>query len=522
MDSLADVSERRSLSQAPLFLEITKILCDPNSFVKWKVASRKGVLPIEYLLERGFHAQLRKLLLSVVSPMPLRSGLAVPRADFLYMATQPPEQRSHPALPAAIALSVLPFKAFPAVSTPPSPASSRPVTPTAPSPQRAAALRSFTLSILTIPLLPHRIPLASLTSLLGALPSEAIFLEASSSTMLAGEISTLDAEQAAHLLANLLAFTGKRVSSFPNGKVLSGYLTVLHTLLDRLPPSLFVVKKEAEMEEKGKGKEREVIIIEDSDDEEDLEAVQRARERVGAAGAKDDDGDTTMSSATLPLRPTPAASLSLDPKIMSFLSTLASREHLSSLLALSTRFSSSTRPALAAFIISLLSTWHAKRDDVINTIMYSQVAVAGGGAAAGERGGGLLRELYRGYVRSGPLGKLLATGADRGYAVIQALGDVKLASDWATLILLSELYSRCLLTLGDDEFFDPKRNPLTLDEVVGLSGVLRNLAFILYWQEGAILGDGGAEERKVVGTRMGGEGLRTLATTLLQQIYARE
>lgn len=58
---------RDSISQAPLFLEIVKILCDPNSFVKWKVASRQGPLPIEYLLDRDFYARLRKLLLSVVS-----------------------------------------------------------------------------------------------------------------------------------------------------------------------------------------------------------------------------------------------------------------------------------------------------------------------------------------------------------------------------------------------------------------------------------------------------------------------
>lgn len=320
----------------------------------------------------------------------------------------------------------------------------------------------------------------------------------------------------------MLAFAGKRIAGFPSGKVLSGYLNLLHALLDRLPSSLFAARKQAAEEGgKGKGKAPEVIVIDDSDDEEDPEVVQKARQRVGASASttlQDQDGDTEMSP--LPPRASSSTHLTLDPRTLAFLATVHSREHLTSLLALSSRYSATSRPPLASFLLSLISTCPTKRDDIINVVMYSQVG--GGGSAAGERGGGLLRELYRGYVRSGALSKLLANGAERSSAVVHALSDGTHAAEWSTLILLSELYSRCLLTLGDDEFFDPARSPLSLDEVVGLSGVLKNLAFVLYWQEGVVLGGGGLEERKVVGMRMGVEGLRMLATTLLQQIYARE
>lgn len=378
-----------------------------------------------------------------------------------------------------------------------------------------------------MPLLPHRIPLASLTSLISALPLEEILLQPSLSPSFSSQLDTLEAEPAAYLLANLLAFSSKRVNGFSSGKVLAGYLGMVGTLLGRLPEGLFKLKKEDDDHGEGKGKEKpEVIVIDDSDDEgdeeENAEAVLRARDRVRAVTSQDQDGDTAMDTLLLPSTSTTSApTLSLDPRALSFLQSLPSREHLTSVLALSTRYSSTTRPALSTFLIALLSSFPAHRDTILNTIMYS--------SASSERGGGLLRELYRGYVRSSSLGRLLSADAERGSVIIASLCDTKYATDWSTLILLSELYSRCLLTLGDDEFFDSQgqRNPLSLDEVTGLSGVLRNLAFVLYWMEGAVMlgsenGREGSEERRVVGTRMGVEALRTLCTGLLQQIYARE
>lgn len=305
------------------------------------------------------------------------------------------------------------------------------------------------------------------------------------------------------------------MSIFTSGKSLAAYLNVLRILLNRLPPSLLVEK-----EPEGKGKEVEIIVLDDEDSDEegsiDDEVVQRARERVGTSvPRRDADGDIQMDLS--PSAPPPP--LTLDPRTLVSLATLPSRPHLIALLTLSTRFSASTRPALCSFLVSLLHSWHPKRDEVLNTIMYGPSSATG---AAGERGGGLLREIWRGHVRAGALGKLLGGGdKDHGGSVLNALGDDKLAMDWPALILLAELYSRCLLTLGDDEFHSTK-NPLSPDEVIGLSGLLRNLAFALYWQEGALGVGTEKDERGVGGTRMGAVALRNLATTLLQQIHARE
>jgi len=57
---------------------------------------------------------------------------------------------------------------------------------------------------------------------------------------------------------------------------------------------------------------------------------------------------------------------------------------------------------------------------------------------------------------------------------------------WPPLILLTELYSQALLTMGDDEFFNETgtaRNPLLLDDLRRFSKQLLNIAVTLYWRE---------------------------------------
>lgn len=393
----------------------------------------------------------------------------------------------------SIALSLLPFKdSTPAVAL---------------SPSYISSLASFTSSVLTIPILPHRISATSLNAL-SSLPWESLLLNLSNPAV-SSMLARLDVEDAANLLANFVKLVGPKVKTIASGKVLAGWFAFVTACLDRIPVDLLVpVKEHVEVSEgKGKGKEVEVIVIDDSDDEDDSMDVDRAQ--VAAATAK--ANDMTTASPSKPV-------LSLDPRTLAALLSIPSRPSLLPLLTLSTRYSASTRPALASFIVSLLQTIPSQREEVLNTIMYGPSSNAG---AVAERGGGLLREVWRGYVRTSGLGRLLGREEkERSGAVLYSLKDKSYANDWPSLILLTELYSRCLLTLGDDEFYSPK-NPLTLDEVVGLSSMLRNLAFALYWQEGSI----GLMEGKgtgVGGGRMGVEAVRTLATTLLQQIHARE
>ena len=56
---------------------------------------------------------------------------------------------------------------------------------------------------------------------------------------------------------------------------------------------------------------------------------------------------------------------------------------------------------------------------------------------------GLMRELYRDYVRSNPLGR---EGTDA-----EVLADLSNTETWAPMLVLVNLYTKVLMTIGDDE-----------------------------------------------------------------------
>ena len=91
-------------------------------------------------------------------------------------------------------------------------------------------------------------------------------------------------------------------------------------------------------------------------------------------------------------------------------------------------------------------------------------------------------------------------------------------------MLLADLYTQALLTMGDDEFFgsgsnpNVPRNPLTLDELTALSRKLLNIAFALYWRE-----DPASAQETVPGLgQVKWENVREKATRCLQALHARE
>ncbi|GAA5834520.1 hypothetical protein JCM11251_007030 [Rhodosporidiobolus azoricus] len=529
-----------SLPQAPLFLELAKLLCDPAQYAKYRASAgmdERGVpLLLKGLLQSGmFYAKLRTLFLAI-----------------------PSSNRISPSLPASISLSILPLKAYPPAalpSTASSPSTSKPASPPPLYPERASILQSFVVEILSVPgILTGRAGAKETALLTSTLPFIDILhaLAPSSTSSSAATASPLDmlqsSDTAAHLLANLFCApsaggkTRLEAGEVKDGKTLRAYLEVCEELMRRTGREIFDGLASGGQGEKGKGKEKEQvveeIVIDDSDDElEDAAAVDRAR----AAVRKDESGDTAMSSAPAASSPSsPSTHLSLPTSTLNLLSRLVTppNVHLLPLLTLSSRFPTSTRPALASFVsilLAFLPPGSAARAEVMNTLLY-----AAGGA-------GLVRELWRGYVRSGRLGRFLASaGRGDAGAVLASLSDEKYAvgaqggeREWATLVVVIELYSRCLVTLGDDEFHASSpslafgggeaavsRNPLTLDEVCTLSSIARNAAFSLYWlagteDEGGLRGEG-VLDREVVGTVWTGEEVRGLLTRFLGEVHARD
>ena len=475
---LGRIGSHGQSGQTLLYLEMVKVLLDGQMYAKAGIGGEVLVEMTENISRSGLWAHLRQNILG--TPVEAKST-------------------SSSLLP-AVQLSLLPFA-------------------TLTGPSLSSAHAEFTRQILTIPLLPNRIPISALTHLSTKMPFEGVLAS------VGAIVSQLQLEETVHLLSNLLAFGSKRVSLLPS-KAFVAYLTTLQYCLDVIPTAFFAHLDRARQPQKkantSSQEESDAIAADATEAIEDSDAPF-ARSAVDRNGV---DGDVVMSEqqSTFPF---------IDSRTYTWLATLSAPAHLSAIVAASTKSSGTSRPALCAFFVSLLFAWPSHRERVINALLFA-------GTGASERGGGLLREIWRGYVRSGKLGVGLRDRRLGGTpsAVVAAAANTDLRSEWETLILLAELYARCLLTLGDDEFFNDGtklnnissrtgtvaqqtsvgRNPLMLDEVIGLAGLLRNIAFGLYWTEG----QAGVQRDKVAGTRVGVEELRSLATRLLQQVHARE
>ncbi|KZO97211.1 HECT-domain-containing protein [Calocera viscosa TUFC12733] len=214
---------------------------------------------------------------------------------------------------------------------------------------------------------------------------------------------------------------------------------------------------------------------------------------VLAATALDDDDDTVLTTQSA-ARARRGALPPPDSRTLTRLSTLTSSSHLLSLIS-KTPMSSLT--VLYGYLLTLVDVWVERRDTILPFI-----------ARAGR--GGFEREIYRVGIR----GKWSAfiNGA-------VSLRSETLTSVWPALLLLTEIYSHALLTMGDDEFFsapNAPKNPFSLDELTELSGLLLKVSFTLYW-------DGGEDlSGTVPGLSVTWEGVRERTTQLLVQIRARD
>ncbi|GAA6006727.1 ubiquitin-ubiquitin ligase HUL5 [Rhodotorula paludigena] len=532
----AEATAFPSLPQSPLFLEVTKMLCDPANYVRYKVAP--AIAPphavLAFLFEqRDLYPRIAQLIKSI-----------------------PDEQRTHPTLAPAIALALLPFRAFPAPSAPSSTSTSTSLP--ASTPERSAALLALAVSLLSLPnLLTTRLAPAQRALFLSppvSAPAPAAniapfplwdLVATLASAPAAAQLGALSPAERAHLLAALaeLALSGDapRLAADKGAGLVardvSNWCRVVSGLMRGLPKGAFEPVEEetsvgrAPREDGAREMDGDEDDEDDEDEHEDPRAVARARRALGQAAAgdgDDDDGDTPMATTT--------TAAVLDPSTRTSLQRLASREHLVALLAWSNRFSSSTRPALATLLVTLLSHLPSSpsprggvaapglRDEALHVLLYAPSA------------SGLVRELYRAHLRAGPLARALTAARERTSAVLAALGDSADSGEWSVLLLVVELYSRCLVTLGDDEFYASAsaaagggaaargqgRNPLSLDEVVGLSALARNVAFAMYWSEDGSGGGGARERGEVGGTGCGWEWVRGVMTRFLQQVHARD
>lgn len=388
--------------------------------------------------------------------------------------------------PSTVALALKPLELF----APSKPGKSDPNSP------RSNIIRQFASSFLSISNLPNRIPRATLVQLVLGLPVVEV---AESITQ-----NHVKASEDIDLLANFVALAWKRIPHLGDGASLKVYLLALTKLQDGIPPG--------------------VLRAVHNDNGMTLFGVDRS--------------NTTRKGKSKAF----SASDKLDSATLTRLQIIVSQDHLSALLTASAKHPTSTREALCAFLASSLQSWDVQtQEKILACVAYGY----GGSSSTQSRApsthsiGGLVRELWRGWIRGSKLARGLSNEALQGRrALIAILSDESLKSAWPCLIVLCHLYSRSLLTIGDDEFYPDEgrhtssiassnasgmRNPLTLDEVITLSGLLRNLAFAMYWFEGTggTLNDLSHDYVTGMG-KMDLLSLRDIVTRLLQQLHQRD
>ncbi|KAG6810699.1 hypothetical protein H0H92_010698 [Tricholoma furcatifolium] len=465
----------RAVAKAPLcsisHLQVLNALLSPST-----AGSEVSAQVSQYLLRRDLYG----LLARSISSIPLNA-------------------RTSPALPHLTTLVTLPLST---VSSP------------------ASLLTTVFLTILTIPLLPNRLPAPSLTHLSSHIP----FSDLGQALDIQRVVAETTPEQKLNLIANLQVFVPPRYK-FLDSKSLNVYWSLLADLVNAAPIELLNPSLRKEKSKPKVQLSSTTVVTADSD----------------SSDAEDAPTVTVVSTFSPPV-PTPAP-IQIDPRTQKRISTLSSTAHISSLLGLPS--STVSRPSLLGFLFALIAVWGA---DVVQAVLGVQPS--------------LMREVYRGFVRGGRIGK------DQGGGGIVGVLAPDVEGEWAPFLVLVELYTKAMVTMGDDEFFGrgiesagasgsggrmlssssssslsraassfPKissraqtsstmsvasRNPLSLDELVQWSRQLMNVAFMLYWRGESLISNDSGIGRGPKGVRIGWEDVRERVTKCLSSLHSRD
>ncbi|RUS24864.1 hypothetical protein BC938DRAFT_472980 [Jimgerdemannia flammicorona] len=287
------------------------------------------------------------------------------------------------------------------------------------------------------------------------------------------------------------------------------YLRVLQILLLRLPSTLLANEEDSTIAATNSGG-----TFSDDDD------------------SSDEDGDAHMIDAP-PLRsaPNPAnTEPKLDPLLLRWLSLLHDPAHLASLLGYhlnrfpappSKSASASPIAKIANYLVTVMIRWSSSKDSLLAHLMYALPVPAGNGKGEVVGSGSVLRVLWETWKATSLGKKVLEVAASKGSGKVPVgvVFDFANAEDWAILVLLCEVFTRLLVTMGDDEFYGQRhgKNPLRLEEIIEMSGVLRDIAFMLHWNDASL-----KMESVLQGTCIKVTHLRTVVTKLTQHIHARD
>ncbi|PPR05200.1 hypothetical protein CVT24_010300 [Panaeolus cyanescens] len=464
----------------------------------------------------------------------------------------PIESKSSPALPLILSLIALPL------STSASP---------------SLTLSIFT-HILTIPLLPNRLPLSALPTFTSKLPFTRLD---TLNPQLLDAVNAMSTEAKIHFLANMSMFVTPAYKAMSTN-AFTTYLELSTMVINVIPGGALVKRASEEKErEKGKGKgtgkkKRKLLgnaagasASEDSRPQTPVpsSSASGSKTRVVVVSEFSNPNDGRMD----------VESLVLDAKTQARILKLASSAHLQGvfearqgkdygkvmkslvayLFALGVMSGGAASAASGGAVVGVTKKDAAKDKDKDRPAAGGVVQYLAGGGG----GVGFVRELWRECVRGSPLGR---EGDGSG-----ALFDAKNTPHWPALLLLADVYAQMMMTMGDDEFFGTEggsggfgggavgrtlggsslglggakggagglgasgarlagtsasrtRNPLSLDELKMFSKKLLNVAFGLYWVDRSAYSTG----KNVFGTGVSWEDARERLRVCLVGIRDRD
>lgn len=326
---------------------------------------------------------------------------------------------------------------------------------------RVGSTDQFVSNILTVPLLPNRMPIETLSTFTSRLPLDNILLHLSRTSL--GTLTNLPQYKATPLLANILAFGYQRVAKM-SPAVSNAYLHVLTALLGLVPrDSIESASKRA------------------ADDDEDMDEIEWRSEDLPGSSPK----SPTSSTAKLDLR------------MMKWLSLAYDSHHLNDILgsvekssSVATTPTGATQDVLSAdsigeithLLLNLITLFPSHKINILSNLMYFKFGskaktIAGSGTAQVPSGKvfsvSIIKIFLDAFTSTNLYDQLLQSMQRDTPLSVQLVMDQSHAKAWNLLAFVAELYCQILVTMGDDEFYDETRNPISLQSVITLASVVR-------------------------------------------------
>ncbi|KAI7863834.1 hypothetical protein BDF14DRAFT_1733311 [Spinellus fusiger] len=355
---------------------------------------------------------------------------------------------------------------------------------------RRHVLEQLTVEVFSLPFLLDRVPLASKEHLVHAI----VFheqLEMIIDFYKGGAWPTvMSPERLAGVFINVTDMgNSQSEESLDKNLVCSSYARVIQYLLADLSPVYFAHEQAISIE----------ALPVDSDSDADEELPQ----------------DVVMEEST-PKR-------TLTPLVQERLESLYTTDKINALvqrcIQLATQSQDTPTPLfmapMASLFNSLIVCWPRKKEGLLSTFLYHRWE-----HEPTKHSSHLAQIVWQAWLETENASVLSGQQTvDQMEDVMHTFSDLGLSENWSMIYLLCELYTRVLLTIGDDEFFHASspNHQLQLNQVVQLSGQLKVIAFLLFWKAGTL------DMQRALGlTGIQLIQLRSTVTKLLQQIHSRD